>query len=68
MALGIWLNGRLTAHILPKARGSKMSIEYTDSGRDGYRDGAPILSCSLPSAAAPQPPAVSRAYLEGLLP
>ncbi len=45
-----------------------MSIEYTDSGRDGYRDGAPILSWSLPSVAASQPPAVSRVYLEGLLP
>jgi serine/threonine-protein kinase HipA len=67
-ALDIWLNGRHTASIAPRARGNKISIEYTNEGCGGYREGAPILSCSLPAVVASQPPAVSRAYLEGLLP
>lgn len=68
MTLDIWLHGVLTARVIEKPRGHKLVIEYTDEGRRGYGGGAPILSCSLPSITGSNAPAVSRSFLEGLLP
>lgn len=56
----------LTARATLKSR--KLVIDYTDEGRHGYGSGAPILSCSLPALPGPNPPALSRSFLEGLLP
>ncbi|WP_293019334.1 HipA domain-containing protein [Mycolicibacterium sp.] len=66
MSVDIWLHGVLTAHATLKSR--KVVIDYTDEGRQGYGSGAPILSCSLPALPGPNSPAVSRSFLEGLLP
>jgi serine/threonine-protein kinase HipA len=68
MNVDIWLHGVLAARAILKSGGRKVVIEYTDEGRRGYRGGAPILSCSLPSAAGPSAPSASRSFLEGLLP
>ena len=66
--LDLWLHGALAARAVPMRAGRRIVIDYTDEGRAGYRGGAPILSCSLPSMNGPCPPAASRAFLEGLLP
>lgn len=68
MSLDIWLHGAHTARVAPKSKGRKIFVEYTDDGRRGYRSGAPILSCSLPSGPGTNAPSASRSFLEGLLP
>lgn len=68
MNIDLWLGDVLTAQAILKSGGRKVVIEYTDEGRRGYRGGAPILSCSLPSTPGPNAPLASRAFLEGLLP
>ncbi len=51
MSLDIWLHGVLTALATPKSGGRKVVIDYSDEACLGYGGGAPMLSCSLPSAA-----------------
>lgn len=66
MNVDLWLHGVLTARAVLRSR--KVIIDYTTEGRAGYGSGAPILSCSLPALPGPNSPAVSRSFLEGLLP
>lgn len=66
--LDIWLSDVLVARTVTRSRGGKISIEYTDEGLSRYSVGSPVLSCSLPAFPGPAAPAVSRAFLEGLLP
>ncbi|MEP9392879.1 HipA domain-containing protein [Gordonia sp. VNQ95] len=66
--LDIWLDGAIVATAAMTSRGRKVAVTYTDAATEANEQGDPILSCSLPALPGANPPAASRAFLEGLLP
>jgi serine/threonine-protein kinase HipA len=66
-ALAIWLYDRVVA-IVEKRRNARLRLSYTEQALDAYEGGTPLLSLALPLTREPYPNAVTRAFLDGLLP
>ncbi len=67
MNLDVYLGGQHIGHTVPRSRGKKFAIEYSEAVRSTVPDESILLSCSLPTP-GPSGPGNARAFLEGLLP
>jgi len=67
MNLDIYLDGQHIGRTVPRSRGKKFAIEYSDAVRATVPDESIVLSCSLPTP-GPSGPGSACAFLEGLLP
>ena len=65
--LAIWLYGRQVA-VVDKERKGRLRLSYTDEALETYEGGIPLLSLALPLTSDRYPNAVTRAFLDGLLP
>jgi len=65
--LAIWMYGQHVATVFSQ-RNRRMRLGYTDTALGAYPLGSPVLSLSLPLTPERYPNAISRAFLDGLLP
>jgi serine/threonine-protein kinase HipA len=65
--LAIWLYGRQVA-VVEKQRKGRLRLSYTEEALETYEGGIPLLSLALPLTRDRYPNAVTRAFLDGLLP
>lgn len=65
--LTIWLYGHQVA-VIEKERNNRLRLSYTDDALTTYEGGTPLLSLAFPLARDRFPNAVTRAFLNGLLP
>jgi serine/threonine-protein kinase HipA len=65
--LAVWMYGRHVATIFPE-RDRRMRLGYTDTALNAYPLGSPVLSLSLPLTPERYPNAISRSFIDGLLP
>ncbi|MGC9154813.1 MAG: HipA domain-containing protein [Ferrimicrobium sp.] len=66
-SLGIWLEGEPVARVERDPRG-RLSLTYLDVTFDRFDLGAPVLSVSLPLVRTSYPNALTRDFLDNLLP
>lgn len=67
MNLDIYLDGKHIGRTVPRSRGAKFAIDYSESVREAVPDESILLSCSLPTP-GPSGSRNARAFMEGLLP
>jgi serine/threonine-protein kinase HipA len=65
--LAIWMYEQHVANVFPE-RNRRMRLGYSDTALRTYPLGSPVLSLSLPLTPERYPNAISRAFLDGLLP
>jgi serine/threonine-protein kinase HipA len=65
--LAIWLYGHQVA-VVEKERNDRLRLSYTEDALAIYEGGTPLLSLALPLTRDRYPNAVTRAFLDGLLP
>lgn len=63
-SLGVWLGGARIAELTAGTDGS-IDARYTEEALDSWPQNSPVISCSLPLGARPQP---ALAFCKGLLP
>ncbi|MHB8190457.1 MAG: HipA N-terminal domain-containing protein [Ferrimicrobium sp.] len=66
-SLAIWLEGEPVARVERNSQG-RLSFTYLDSIFDRFNLGAPIVSLSLPLVRTSYPNALTRYFLDNLLP
>lgn len=65
--LAIWLNDRKVA-LVQKEQHNRLRLQYTEEALEAYDPGTPLLSLAFPLTRDRYPNAVTRAFLDGLLP
>jgi serine/threonine-protein kinase HipA len=66
-SLAIWLYGHRIA-MVERERKGRLRLAYTEDALQTYEPGAPLLSVGLPLTRTRYPNAVTKAFLDGLLP
>jgi serine/threonine-protein kinase HipA len=66
-SLAIWLYGSRVASVERERRG-RLRLFYTEDALSRYEGGVPLLSLSMPLTRDRYPNAITRAFLDGLLP